>query len=848
MGWQILWAREFALGLGHQAVSSVCVVATFFLGSALGGVLFDRLRQRGVSIQRLLNFSLIGVAAFGIAAFGSAAWVGEQWARFAGLNAPRALDFLIPLLLLLPATVCIGLLFPAIIALGKPNQIGALYGANIFGAVSGALLVSFAVLPNVSSWTAAVVICGALVAAVVVSQLRSSRREEAQISAKVETNIRASLPRLLRDKQSVHWHIALFLLGLIGLGYENAVFLALGQVLENTTYSFPTAISAMLLGTATGSLIFQWRKQPPQLGKSVLFTTILVSLGFPLLQIARPVYQALRGVFGDSLLGVMGAEFGVSAVILVGPAIGFGYLFSIFLANGIPWKGSAGSFVAVNALGCAAAGLLVGFVLLPLGGFKLAFVAVSLLMALLAMLCSSRREEAQITSGCGTEIRASSPRLLRRYGLLAFIPVIGVVFAPSPLLFPVEKGETVTFHQESLYGTTIVTRDQRGFLTLRVNGRLQMGGTGAAAAQLREGHIPLLLHPDPHNALFIGTGTGITPGAAHFHPGLAVDGVELNPEIVRAMPLFAEFNHGIESKVGNHWFVHDARRVLVATTNRYDVIVSDLFHPAIDGSAFLYTTKHFELVRNRLQTDGVACQWLPLHQMNAATFKTVCASFLAVFPDSELWLLRFNSDLPIAALVSRPKAAFNRLSVETKVMNAILGNALQPLSLGDSLRLFGLRLCGPERLKQFSAGAPLNLDSQPRLLYQAPLHSYRRYANSSLLLPALLELADSDDRWLPSDTTAQFKAVLAEFVAARNAYLRGVLAESNGNQAKMLDEFMASVRLSNEFTQGYADLLSLATSESSDRPKLAKQILDGLIEARPDVPPARELRKRLFGN
>jgi len=65
-----------------------------------------------------------------------------------------------------------------------------------------------------------------------------------------------------------------------------------------------------------------------------------------------------------------------------------------------------------------------------------------------------------------------------------------------------------------------------------------MGGTGSAIAERRHAHLPLLLHPHPKHALFLGLGTAITFAAAGAHSDLEADGVELVPEIVAAMPQF----------------------------------------------------------------------------------------------------------------------------------------------------------------------------------------------------------------------------------------------------------------------------------------------------------------------
>src|SRR5205085_7874113 len=79
---------------------------------------------------------------------------------------------------------------------------------------------------------------------------------------------------------------------------------------------------------------------------------------------------------------------------------------------------------------------------------------------------------------------------------------------PTPTLFPY-----TTLFRSSVAVVEDATRNR----TLRVNNHFQMGGTGAAEAEYRHAHIPLLLHPAPRNALVLGVGTGITLGRSEEH-------------------------------------------------------------------------------------------------------------------------------------------------------------------------------------------------------------------------------------------------------------------------------------------------------------------------------------------
>src|SRR5262249_36656812 len=138
----------------------------------------------------------------------------------------------------------------------------------------------------------------------------------------------------------------------------------------------------------------------------------------------------------------------------------------------------------------------------------------------------------------------------------------------------------------------------------------------------RQAHIPLLLHPAPKRALFLGLGTGATLSAAGDHPGLTADGVELVPEVIETFPLFA----GSAPQLGRGDIrVHlaDARRFVRAPGEPYDVIVADLYHPSVDGSGALYTREHFAAIRERLAADGLFGQWLPLHQLDIATLRLI---------------------------------------------------------------------------------------------------------------------------------------------------------------------------------------------------------------------------------
>lgn len=401
-----------------------------------------------------------------------------------------------------------------------------------------------------------------------------------------------------------------------------------------------------------------------------------------------------------------------------------------------------------------------------------------------------------------------------------------------------------------------VIEDARGDRVLRVDNRFQMGGTAAAAAEYRHAHIPLLLHPAPRRALFLGLGTGISFGAAALHPGLAGDGVELLPEVVRVLPEFEPYNHSPGGRPGLSVYVADARRFVRAAATDYDVVVADLFHPARDGAGSLYTLEHFRAVRMRLAEGGLFCQWLPLHQLDENMLRIIVRTFLEVFPEGQAWLLRFNVDAPVLGLVGSPAPRrYGPDWVERRLPDPALAGELKKLALADSVRFFGNFLAGPERLRGFAGDAALNTDDRPRVNFGAPQFVYRGAAETYGRLLALLRLGTPSPKELLGDGAdgaadagaAAFARRLEGYWKARDVYLAGLVDEAEGREARAVDRFLESARLSDDFTSGYAQCLTLASALAPTRPDEARRLLERLTEAQPSRPVAREMLERLFG-
>ena len=348
--------------------------------------------------------------------------------------------------------------------------------------------------------------------------------------------------------------------------------------------------------------------------------------------------------------------------------------------------------------------------------------------------------------------------------------------------------------------------------------------------------------------MFLGLGTGITFAGAGPHADLKADGVELIPEITEVLRHFAPHN---SLRPGLQVRIADARRFVRASHEQYDVIVADLFHPARDGAGALYTLEHFQAIRSRLAPGGLFCQWLPLYQLDEAMVQVIVRTYLEVFPQARAFLLRFNVDTPVLGLIASTEPALYPADwFAQRVQDPDLMKELKGLTLLDGLHLFGSFVAGPQALQEFSKHADLNTDDRPVVIFRAPLFALRRKETPYGRLFTLLERGGSDPAQLieqsGSASNEPFRAELVNFIKARNIYLRGLAAESEGHLASALDAYIDSARTSDRFSTAYARCLTIAVQRAKSHPDEARQLLERLAEAQPSRPVANELLKRLF--
>ena len=354
-------------------------------------------------------------------------------------------------------------------------------------------------------------------------------------------------------------------------------------------------------------------------------------LGIILLWGAPFLYRAVREGLGGGMGGSVSGEVALAMMVFFLPTVCMGATFSHLAQGARRPEAGLGRALGVNTLGSALAPALFGVLCLPALGAKATLMFLASGYLVLALFWRPAR---------------------RWYATLPLGLALFLLFTPDHLrMVDLPAGGKIVAYAEGVMATVTVVEDAGHDRYLKVDNHFVMGGTASFFSDARQALIPLLLHPRPQKALFLGLGTGATFDAAALYPGLQADGVELVPEIVPLLPLFRRTTEDLPAQKRLKVFVADARRFVNCTDKTYDVIVGDLFHPARDGAGSLYTVEHFQAIRARLKPGGLFCQWLPLYQLDLPVLQTIIRTFLQVFPEGSAVLAHFSLKTPILGLV-----------------------------------------------------------------------------------------------------------------------------------------------------------------------------------------------------
>ncbi len=249
-------------------------------------------------------------------------------------------------------------------------------------------------------------------------------------------------------------------------------------------------------------------------------------------------------------------------------------------------------------------------------------------------------------------------------------------------------------------------------------------------------------------------------------------------------------------------------------------------------------------MRERLATGGLFCQWLPLHQLDLDTLRSIVRTFLAVYPDGAALLATNSLDTPVVGLIGRRDATSLRSdNVRERIASPRLPPSAAQLGLGDELAVLGSFIAGPSTLTTFAGDAPLNTDDLPVVAYLAPRITYAADSAPRDRLIALLHAVHVE----PSEILASGEegARLAAYWTARDRFIEAGHAVRATNDvvamlAQVREPLLAVLRTSPDFGPAYDPLLRMASELGRSDAGAARALLGELAIIQPARPEAAE--------
>ena len=759
--YEVVWARQLSLFLGITSFAHTAVITAYMAGLAAGSLYFGRKADFAASPLRVYAWLELGICLYAMMTPFLFDLLQGGYAELAGVAGIVGMQghlarFAIAFAALLIPTFLMGGTLPLLVRgfvsslpeLGRATS--RLYGINTLGAMAGTLAAGYLLLPKfgilLATLVGVVLNLGIAIYVIGISSRDESSSAATGLSGKgAERGAGPGLPPWTRLAVLVGFALAGFAALLTQMAWIRAMVLVVG----GSVYAFTITLASFLAGIGLGSLLYQ-RLAPRQRGTSDAthsrlaraaalagLISVFLVLGLPV--IGRLPHWFLAGfeIIGSDHFAVFQLFiFALCFAVMIVPTLLMGALFPLIT---VLWTRSnaraasgVGAAYAINTAGTILGALLGGLLILPAIGVHNAVLLAASLYVLTALLFWW-----PASAEMGT---------LRRLGGLTIVPLFLLLAWQAPpwdralmasgvyyradvklklmseqSLDEIIRESELLYYDEGLDGTVTVrlNGEER---SLAVNGKTDASSSGDLPTQVLLGQLPLGMDREISKAMVIGLGSGITAGSMARDPRIeALTVLEISAEVVEASHWFLPENYAVLEDPRVNLVTADARNFLLATRDRYDLIVSEPSNPWISGVSNLFTAEFFRLAHQRLAPGGLLTQWFHAYSMSPEDFRTVLGTFAAEFAHVSIWqslpgdLILVGSDEPHGLVLGRvnwPDQS-DPLTIEM--------NRARAFSDRDLVRLY---LLGGDPLRAFTAGARLNSDRHPIVEFNAPRNLY----------------------------------------------------------------------------------------------------------------------------
>ena len=730
--YQTAWTRQFALVFGTSELAVATVLAAYMGGLALGAWIVERWLER-ISRPVLVYAGLeLGIGASAVALVPAllalSDWLlralfGDQPAPPDSDHAATSLFYLLSAFVALSIpTVLMGATLPLLVRHAVREErditqsIGFLYAMNTAGAVGGALVTAFWLLPALGlTWSVRLAALVNVLVFALATLVARRVRAEAQVVAGSTAEARlvgasngrgvsasgapvAEWPELVPARTTALILPLMLASGAISFFHEVLWTRMLSHVLGSSIYAFGVMVASFLagiaIGGAVGSRVAPTRRRAHQVfAISQLGCAVSAACAFLLMNRLMPAGHGLAAT----------AAFGVALLLPLTFFVGTTFPLAVrILANGPKDAASASARVySWNTVGAILGALAAGFVLIPWlrfeGSIQLAVIA-SCAVAAASTWLVARPTPPMF----GASVSAVGVALC-----LLFMPAIPhALLRRSPLNIATD-GDLAYY--DIGRSASVVVLKQDGGLVLRTNGLPEAmmetrGMSPRFSGELWLAPLAVIARPGTESMLVVGYGGGVVVDTVP-KTVRKIDVIELEPKVIAANRATASLRRRDPLSDPRLTVIsNDARGALNLTRRKYDAIVSQPSHPWTAGASHLYTLEFMQQVREHLNDGGVFVQWMNVRFLDEPLLRSLTATLLAAF--GEVRLYRPEPDTLVFLASTQP------LDVETELVAS--GNPLRD-SPSDYSRV------GINAAEDIIAALAVDADGARALAAKAPL-------------------------------------------------------------------------------------------------------------------------------
>lgn len=766
LAYETLWIRVLALGVGSTSQSMSLVLSIFFLGLSLGSFISGRYSERiknALFVYGLVEVSLGVVASLLLFPLlnlhklmvllpltGSFSWVGILT------------KFLIVAVLLVLPTAMMGATLPLLVralsefygSIGK--SVSRIYAINTMGAVLGAFLTGYVLVPSLGVLASNLLAAGLNVAIGLSAIWLSSKDARFKVVPVVVTG---KNPKLSLNALQKAVLVSTGICGFVSIASEVIWNKYLNIYFGTNIYGIGLVLALFLFGIAAGSfvlsLFIERIKDKLSLYTQLLSVSVLALVLASVVLNQAPRIALYLQAYTNGIFSLLWTKSLVVTLILLTPTLLFGALFPLAITLLSDVKENSGRIVglaySVNTIGAILGSYFAGIILIPHLGSSLtlkSIVIVALFSAASLVYFQNKERKLKFQSYVVLSLIGV---LCLQLGAVDFKNLIKSAYQQSGYSAHLKTDRKawldgkLKFFDKNYEDFKLIVEGETAVISLSYDPqdgennkqylRLKTSGLNESVYNLENleelpkyealiGLLPYLFSRAPKNAFIVGYGGGFTVDFLTGTDLQRVNVAELEKGILDAADYVHKKNNPILKRSNLNLKVEDARFVLASHLwGKQDIIVSQPSHSWLSGAANLFTEEFFTIVKDNLSENGIFSQWLNLYNMDVPVLRSILKTFYTVFPYGAVFTQVGDSELVL--LGAKHPLELNLKKLELLKDNPILKRKLTQVFSHSSFDLLSMYSLSREEALNFTRDAATNTDlnayaevRQSKIFYQ----------------------------------------------------------------------------------------------------------------------------------